>query len=533
MPLKIYLEDHQIQLVHPIASAATAISSLASEAKEYILSKFRKDYFRSVQIDTATPITFVNRNRNFNQNLNKVPYPSMMISPEITLDNPILGTEVNPHESNPNRFMRREMGMYYYKLITDPDQKLSMFYTTNSVTTIFNFRIAVKTFIENINILNNLKQTLLPGVMQYLNNRPINIEIPSAFIEIIAGILGYDIQDAADMEKLRLYLISTSRRYDSIRKKLNMTTGRFGFFMNDITDLLITVDSIDGPSSIIRDAQTEDEYIINFRLQITAPIANNFILSIDQNKFKTLKDDVELIDSLFKDEGDPGLAPSTLSLDHLYANLENKEMVYFADKAGEEHIGIQLFSEVLTYSINDQNRHLNLIPFLKPKILNIHSYMVAKNLDLSTYLHVRIVDKNGIRTEDKVNLKTLEVDIENITSDILVSVFVDRSVYEAILAAQTSDINLFNDNFLTTVTLNTFDSTGKVIEKKAIVKSFIDEHEMNSTDVSKQLRVQTIYGIGYIFLVPETDKRASDMKICLGKDKWGNDIIKSFVLLEE
>jgi hypothetical protein len=530
MSTRVFLDKDQVQLVQTITSGSTAISSLAAHAKDYILSRFRKDYFRHVQIDTATPTVMNNVNRNFNKNLNKIPYPSLMITPELSLDTPLAGTDTDPHTSSPNRWMRRDLSSYYYKLMSDPQQKISMFYTTDTITTIFNFRIALKTFIENADLLYFLKNELYPGFFQYLNNRALNIEIPKTFIEIIATTLGYDMSNADDMERFRLYMISTSRQYDSIRKKLDMATGRYGFFLNDIVDLLVVVDGLDAPSSIIRENQTEGEYIINFRLQITAPIVNNFILSINKKKFQTLKDDVKFLNSIFEDNTNGELKPTTLSIP---TKLYKNDSIYFADNQGEEHIGINIVNELLSYSANSNNTHLNLVPFLKPKILNVHSYMKSKNLDISTLMSIRIIDHNGIRNDVEVNLDTLELDLTKISSDILLNIYVDRAVYETILLAQEKDINYFNDNFLTTLKIQVDDGTGNLIDKYAIVKSFKNEQEQTTTDINKQLRVNTIYGVGYIYIVDEDDKQASNIKVCIGEDKWGNKIIKSFVLLGE
>lgn len=529
MSTRVFLDNNQIQLVQTITSASTAISSLAAHAKDYILSKFRKDYFRFVQVDTATPTVMNNVNRNFNKNLNKIPYPSLMITPEISLDNPLAGTDTDPHTSSPNRWMRRDLSSYYYKLLNDPNGKIAMYYTTDTITTVFNFRIALKTFIENADLIYFLKNELYPGFFQYLNNRALNIEIPKTFIEIISSVLGYDMADADDMEKFRLYMISTSRQYDSIRKKLDMATGRFGFFMNDIVDLLLVVDGLDAPSSIIRENQTEGEYIINFRLQITAPIVNNFILSIDKKKFKMIKDDVVLLNSIFTDTTNNEIKPTTISIP---SKLYKTESIYFADSQGEEHIGINIVTETLSYLLNSKNTHINLIPFLKPKILNIHSYMKAKNLDISTLMSVRLLDKDGILRDVNINLDTLEVDIPNISSDIILSIYVDRSVYEAMSIAQEQDLNYFNNNFLTTIKIQV-EEDGILVDKYAIVKSFINETEQYSTDITKQLRINTIYGVGYIYIVDENHPDASNIKICMGEDKWGNKIIKSFVLLGE
>lgn len=545
MSMKVYLENDQINLVHTIASASTIISSLAAETSNFIISKFPKDYFRYVQIDTGTPSSLTNKNRTYNKNVHKIPYPSLMVTPELSIDNPVAGMETDPNISSPDRWLRKSLADNYYKLLSDPDNKISMFYTTDYITVNFNFKIFVNSFIQNTNLLYFLKNELHVGLFQYLNSCPLNTEIPKTFIYIISTLLGYNIDDLDDMERFRLYMISTSRRFDSIRKKLNMSTGRCGFFMNDLTDLLIMVDGLDAPGSIIRETQTEGEYVINFRVQVSASVANKFILAIDKNKFKRLYDDVKLgediIDRIYSEnslEQEEGL--QTISIPNI--RMYSQDTIYFNDSSGEEHIGINVVHETLSYENSVSFKHINLIPFLKERLLNIHSYMVSKNLDVSSYIYVRVIDREGIRKDKKlfpnisnaisINLQTLEIDIPEIKSDILIDVFIDRSVYEAMAISKETGSAIFNNNFMATLNFS-IEEDGALVTKQVIVKSFENEAEMNSIDISKQLRVNTIYGIGYIATVDENDPLASDVKVCLGKDKYGNDIIRSFVLLEE
>ena len=538
MSLKVYLEnENQIKLVQTIASASSAISSLASEAKNYIVSKFPKDYFRSIQIETASASSSTNKNRNFNQNLHKIPYPSLMISPEITIDNPIAGTETDPHTSNPNIWLQKDLPAYYYKLLTDPSNKLAMYYTTDTFTTIFNFKIAVKSFIQCVNLVYFLKNELHIGMFQYLNSRALNTEIPKTFISILKEIFDKNHpsnNEDESLAKFQEYLIAISRKHDSIRKKLDMTTGKYGFFFNDLTDLITVVDGLDAPSGMIRDSQAESEYLINFRLQITAPIANNFILSINKKVFKMINDNVALVSELINSNGRTGALRSnfmTFALPSI--KLAVKDMIEFKDNIGNIHIGSNILTESMTYDINTKYSHINLVPFLKESILKAHSYLIAKHIDPSSFIYIRIEDARGIIEDANINLNTLEIDIDNIQSDIVISVFVDRSTYDAIVKAQEKDSPIFSDDFLTSLRVQYPDENGNVKDRFIIVKAFANDAELSSKDLEKRVRVNTIYGIGYLYLVPETNPLASNIKICLGKDKWNNDIIRCCVLLPE
>lgn len=538
--MNIYRHDNQIKLVHTIASMSTLISSLTAECKNYILKKFPKNFKKHVYVDTALVSNMVNTNKKYNQSLNKVEYPSITISPEISLDNPINGMDTNPHESNPNIFLKKDLNNSYFKIFVDPEKKMSLYYTCDYVTVNFNVKIATKTFIQNSEVVYYLKTAFYANKYRYLNDCYMNTEIPKTFISIIAELLGYDLNNPIDMDNLRLYLLSVSKREGVIHKKINTATGKPCFFMNDPSNILLYLDNIDAPVSIIRENQAEGEYIINFRLQASTYLANNFILAIDQDKFKRIYDDVQLRESLFDEtivEQDDGIYSLGIRKPFI---LDREEAIYFKDVNGQTHIGQNIVHEVLTYDINKRDRTINIKPFLKNDLLKVHSYMIAKHLDVSSLLHVKCTvddeDYHGINNDSKkliVDLDNLQIDLKNIESDVGINIYVDRSTFDAIFTAKEKDLYIFDDSFLTTMNVGFIDEDGNNVYKKAVVKAFKNEKEFASDDISKQLRVNTIYGVGYFYLVKEDDPLASDLKICLGEDKFGNKIIRAFVLIEE
>jgi len=533
--VKVYKQDDQIKLVQTVASYSTMMSSFAAEAKDYILSFFPKDYFRNITIDTANARTLINTNKLFNKNLNKIPYPSLMMSPEIVMENPSDSMSTNPIISNPDLWLMKDMNSYYYKLLFDPDKKISMYYTCDYATMNFNVRIAVKSFIQNANAIKYIQNKVHVGLQQYINTRFLNTEIPKTFIAILAYLFGYDTGDSNDMSDLQLYLMQASRTYDVIRKKINLATGKTCFFLNDMTDVIAVIDDFDAPSSFIRDGQTEGEYILTFRLQLTALVANNFIMSIDRSMFKRIADNTSLLDELTSaPEDDVDETMYSLSIKNPLV-LNKKDSTYFTDSAGEEHIGQNIVNETLTYDVSNTDLHINARALVQDGILEAHSYMVAKNIDPSSLLYVRASDNLGIMNSKKcsVDYNTLEVDLNNVASDIGISIFVDRATLETINKAQADDKFYFKDNFLTTLTINIEDEDGTIVPRKVVIKAFENDKEMESDDVNKQLRVNTIYGVGYVYLVNENDPNASQVKVCMGQDKYGNNIIKSMVLTEE
>jgi len=536
--VRVYKQDDQVKLIQSVASYSTMASSFAAEAKDYILSLFPKDYFRYINIDTANVRSMLNMNKNFNNKVNKIPYPSLNISPELVMENPSDSMTTNPIISSPDLYLMKDMNDYYYKLLFDPDKKISMYYTCDYVTMNFNIKIAVRSFIQNANITRFILNKCHMGLERYLHTKYLSTEIPKTFIATLAYLFNYDLNNSQDMEELETYLIQTTQlgiNRDVIKKKLNLATGKTCFFLNDATDMIIILDDLDAPSSIIREGQAEGEYLITFRVQLSALVANNFILSVDKSKFRKLGDNVEFMAQLRK-ISDDDVEESLQSIQISQPLRMNKvPSLTFTDSTGEEHIGQNIVNETITYPIDENEIHLNLIPLLKSSVLETQSYMVSNNIDVSSLLNVRVADKNGTLTDENlsINYDTMEVDISNPQSDLGLNIYLDRATFEAINNARSEDKPYWSDNFLATLTVNIEDENGILHQKKAIVKSFADEKEEYSEDIDKQLRVNTIYGVGYVYIVNEDDPNASDLKICMGTDKYGNYIIKSFVLKEE
>ena len=529
MSTKVYLQDNQIKLVQSIASASTIISTLCGEVKQFIIKKFPPNYFRHIHMDTGTASHLINVNRNYNQKLHKIPYPNLSIETSLSIDSPINGTETDVNHAVPNMYMRRDLNSYYQKILFDPNEKFAMYYTTQFITCNFNFKINVNSFIQMTDLVYFLKEELHLGIFQYLNSRPIMTEIPKTFISIISTLLGYDLNDPDHLDDLSLYLIRTSRKNDGIRRKINNATGKICFMLNDLTDLITVVDDLDAPGGISRDGQVEGEYTIGFRVQVTAPVANQFILSIDKDKFKKIADDVTLTDEIFNSKED-NVNTQVMTTSIIEARtVVDKETIEFFDanqlsspsnERGDPHIGVKLFKEVFSLPGNSKSFHLNLKEMLKDLLLNTHAYMIAKHLEPSSLLYFRVFDVNGERTDCSIDYNKLELDLEGIDSDVVVIGYADRAVYEAIETARETDKEYFNDNFLWSLRLKVPSAEGKLVDKYAVVKRFVDENEEYSTDVNKCLRVATPYGIGYVYLVHEDDPQASNVKICVGEDKF-------------
>jgi len=528
----IYTGENEVKLVQSVASASTLISSLTGEIREYITSKFPRNFFKSVYIDTAESIQAQNRNMKYNTTLNKLQLPNMAVSPSISLDDPVGGMEKSMHLSSPNLYLRREMRQNYKKLIIDPNQKFSMYFTSDYITINFGFRITVNKFVQNMDLAYYIKSRFQVGMFQYLNDRYLNTEIPKTFIKIIAEILGLDVNNTDQMDELRLYLISTGTQEDIIIKKVNALTGKDCFFVNEKNNFLTLVTDLDAPSSIIRESMSEGEYTINFRVQVSAWLPNAFIMSINADKFSNLTP--ELVNESISGvtiEQDDGFF--TISVPSLFIN--RKEAINFETSTGDSVIGQEVFHSVFTFEVGNPVLEINLWDYLKDDLATVHAYMVSKNFDIRDLINVKLFSKNGLIDGTVVNIdyETLVLTfLQEIDEDFSVSVYVNRSLFEAMLKAINYDVFFFSDRALAVFRISYYEDTNldgeigigdELKEFKVPVYSFASERDMYASIVTvngeprrTDLRINTAYGIGFIGIVELDDPRASEYKICLG-----------------
>jgi hypothetical protein len=521
----IYTNENDIRLVQSVASASTMISSITGEIREYILSKFPRNFFRSIYLDTSETVHAQGRNDKYNKNLNKLPFPNMSITPEISLDSPIEGMEKSPVLNSPNLFLRKDLKSFYKKILLDPQMKYSVYYTSDYLTTNFNFKVTTNKFVQNADIVHFIKSRFQQGFFQFLNDRYVNSEIPKTYIKIISDILGLNPDDPEDMTELELYFISTGTAEDIVRKKINLLTGKVGFFVNEKSNFLTLLSDIEAPGSIIREQMSEGEYTITFRVQVSCWLPNSFIFSIDKSKFLEL--DQATVQAAINNtitEQDEGFY--SLGLNNILMN--RKDSVTLALSGGESAIFQETAHMVFTYDLSTSASVIDLTDYMKDDLKLIHAYMISKNLEITDLMRVKLFNRSGELTSQEavVDYEELLVTMQLASAqDISLTIYVNRLMFEAIKKAMENDEFFFSQNALATVMV-------KIGEESLMVPvySFENTRDMYSTEMNKILRVNTIYGIGYIGLEDDSGDDDDAYKICVGT-AGGAPVIKRLVTL--
>ena len=524
----IYNDTDSLNIVQSIASASTLISSATVAAKNYIVSNFPNGFFKHIYVDSSEAISQAKENYRHNQILDKIPYPSLTITPDFMLDDPIGGMNKALHLNSPNLFLRKNMREVYKTLLIDPKSKIQIFYTSDYITIPLTFKITVNTYMNNIDTAYYLKSKFQQGMYRYLSDQILATEIPKSFIKCIANIYGWDITKQDDMDKLRLYLIGSNKRENRIAKRVNLATGKTCFYVNEIVDFLTMFADLDVNTTIIKEQHVEGEYTISFKFQISTWLPNAFIMKIDRNQFMNLSKDVQESLGSTQDQQEAGFYDLNMMVPGTSYEMET---LTFRDSLNQEQIGQRIYSELYTHPLGENIPPLSIMDKVTPEFKKVHAILTSdflKGFDLSSVLSVKLYSKEGFISETEYSLDldnmiiSFSDSLKDIT-DIKIMIFLARAPYEALIEAVKKKKNYFNGNFLSTI-------IGMVNGKRQrfVVRSFESETDEYTSDLSKSFRVQTNYGTGYVSLKDISDENKDLYRICLGYDEENNPIIKTF-----
>lgn len=536
--MKFMTDDDKVILVQSVASANTFISGITGIIKNYILKEFPKNYFRHIYTDTSSTYSEDNRIQLNNKHLNKIPRPSLTISPSISLDDPLGGMGKNYLTSSPHMQVPREMNRTYKTLLQDPDDRFKIYFSSDYITTNIRFKIIVNSFVQATNVAYWLKSKFDDKMYKYINDQIIGVEMPKTYVNIIAKILNLfgnesdPISNSQDMKALELYLKQTGKRAGAINRVTDLTTSKEIFKFGERCNLLTLFTDLDVPEGIVRDDIVEAEYELSFRLQVSAWHPNAFVMTVKQDVFQDVRTSVDFT-KMMRSTSESNEGFYALSIAEPIS-LDRKDMINFTDSDGQTQIGINLLHDILSFGPNDNITHLNLSYLLSPELLKVHSYAVDNNYVTGQLFY--IVSRSQIENNTCLGLvdyDKLTVDFDApVETDIVLDIFINRAMYETLLTIMNRHNFYSKDNALGSLSIGYIDDNNKL--QKDLVRVYkLNEEDFDNKILEKSLRVLTPYGIGYVGLVMEGEPSASDYKICLGKDKYNNNIIRCLELVNK
>jgi hypothetical protein len=258
-------------------------------------------------------------------------------------------------------------------------------------------------------------------------------------------------------------------------------------------------------------------------------LPNSFIFSIDKNKFLELdRTTIEGALTNNSTEQDEGFYSISLSISDVLMN--RREALNFEMSDGSSAVFQEVHHMVFTYDISTSATVIDLTEYMRSDLQQLHAYMMSKNMTISDLMRVTMYNRSGSLTSQQVSIDydDLLVSISlNDAQDLSLSIYVNRLLFEAIKKAMANDEFFFNQGTLATIKIKTTDGSLRVP-----VYAFENLREYYSTELLKMLRVNTIYGIGYVGLkVDDPTDHTDAYKICLGFDNEEQPIIYRLITI--
>lgn len=526
--MKLSSDLNRIFLLQSIPSAATQLSSLAGLARKYVTEKFPKNYFKHIYVDTARSVSEMKSKDAYNHNTQKIPYPSLTESIEISLDDPF--NVKNWNISDPYLGIRRPVDKNYVCIYRDQDNRMQLYATCEYVTSKFRFKLATDSYIANVELANYINARFRRDFFQYYQHQHIETEIPKTMMKVIAQINNLNLENDADVDRMSQIIAATSRTPRMIRKKVNNMTGKTSYFLSDEREILTYMADVDVPATIIRNDMSEGEYLIEFTVQMSAWQINNFILSVRKDiyalsEYQKLfpKDCIVFGDKMTLPEDET--EPDSMVLPLTEIPVLSGKMCTFIDDFGNEQIGSMTTNVLYTRpadAIDGAQVTINIFNSFPDEFKQLMPYLKKKlsSKAMSQLIHVRLLTRYGELDKDagefEVDYFNLSVKVPNVDSEVRCVLYINRLFYELLLDCAKNGAEYTNVSKFGTWDINPF-GTYKI---RALIKA-----EPKLYKAENSLRVMTPAGVGYVVLGEPTNCKIA-ARVCIGKDKKGNPITK-------
>lgn len=511
----VYLNQH-------VATFYTGISSILGEVKEYVLDHFPQEYFKKVIVDTAMAASLTSQNSE--GGLIKMQYPSLNIGVNIPHEYDDKTTRTLLERSE--LFIKPLIRQNYPRLLIDPDDNFTVGFTYEWVKSSYDFRIITNTFMNSIDVMNWIRTNFPLNFIGYINNVPLEFELPQSMVKTIAELQGYDIATNDGLKNLDRYLMSVGRTLSLIKRKTSATTGQQSYFMSINSDIQIFIDGLDAPTSVNRASHSEGEYPVSFTVTVGAYFPVSYIMKVRKPFLVSRVEQTEFL-NIYNTPNQP-LVDGLISIAVDVPLVNKKDIVNYKTTDGKEATG-HLVSEWRFVYGSEQNdppvvKIFDLIDDVELK--RVHSFAIEHGIDLESIFHFRGYKVSY--SQDDINFtidyEDFEINIENAEfSEVLIRFFVNRAAYDALVTAMEEDSYYFNKNVLTYTDIILWDSTlNQNVTKRVQVNLFSSMLEMYDDNILKAVKIKTKYGYGYLNIQPyvEDPERTEDLGlVCLGYEQ--------------
>lgn len=248
--------NKEVYMCRANASLSGIIGNTSAYIKEWFLGIFPKDTFKKVHVDTSMSLN--NFMADKDNVFNKDGYPILVIKPRVTFGEDTMYGRL-PDWISTNYYVFKNIENYL-PVFSDPANEIYLYTVPDRLKITFEIEIICETKIQQINMAQYLKGSVMHAGYFILKNVRMEAQVPKLFIKCVHDIMDFDNSTDDGHAKFVDYLESRSQNY--ITEKINPSSSDPSYYYMYSPNLACRFE--DYPQ--VDDGEQKDHVKVNFRI---------------------------------------------------------------------------------------------------------------------------------------------------------------------------------------------------------------------------------------------------------------------------
>jgi hypothetical protein len=365
---------------------SSIIGNITSVMKNYILKGFPPNFFSDIYVDTFLPSTKIKEDLD---TVFKYRLPALIISPRYEASNETT-FDIIPYWRRAWHPIYREARYNYKNVFFDEDGGYFINSIEDRIKMNFDLKIKVQTLMTQLDVINYIRQSFDTRGYFFLNNIPLETEIPKTIIVYLMKEKGIDRYNPnlEDLEEFNTWLKTYSDGYIEIKK--NLADGKDMYSYRYKTNILCKIEPPEA-DAVNKKNLIDEDALVTFRLSVEFWSPVNYV-------FETIKTDLtepEPLDPIEYDKGNIVLNYSFNSF--LEQVIEDKTLLIF---------------QGFVTDVNIQIDTLDLTSVLSKELKDIINYNNENEIDNETLFKFKVFRDNYTLANNEFNFKWDELKLE-------------------------------------------------------------------------------------------------------------------------
>lgn len=381
-------------------SSAHIYGNVASLVKEFVLSKFEKDFFNHTFISTEHISREVRKGTlNSEDEMFKFIPPELAINPrfdelgnkDIFLKNTILTTNFGTVEQGVSR-------MQLFPVLKDKDKNVSLCYKMDRDRLVFDVTIYLPSAHMQLDRYKSL-QHQLNTTSNFVINTSLESMLPRSMVAYLAKLHDWDINNMNHTSLILNYLNSNSQLWP-FSYKMKTSTSNDEFFMYYNAELLCECSDLQ-PGDGNKVGEVDESYPITFTMTVDFNNPVTFYLVGGVNNNTLLQIDVGVDDKSSNEFVPLYTLHHNFNLSDMEGLHHYRDIAFVADDSISEEI-------------------LDLSPLIIPQWAEVINEQIAIGIDPKAFIRIEVVKQRQLLTENvdwKINWQNVSLSIFNTTKD--------------------------------------------------------------------------------------------------------------------